>query len=70
MGRISAMLPQFDLTVFDVCEWLQCQPTQVVAKVTEWVKAIDGRTVTMLMQQIQADKGAAEPEQAALMEEE
>ena len=70
MGRISAMLPEFGLTVFDVCEWLQCQPTQVVAKVTEWVKAKEGRTVTVLMQQIQADKGAvpAEPEQAALME--
>jgi len=72
MGRISAMLPQFGLTVFDVCEWLQCQPTQVVAKITEWVKAKEGRTVTQLMQQIQADKGAAppvEPEQAALIEE-
>ena len=70
MGRISAMLPEFGLTVFDVCEWLQCQPTQVVAKVTEWVKAKEGRTVTVLMQQIQADKGAvpAEPEQPALME--
>jgi len=72
MGRISAMLPQFGLTVFDVCEWLQCQPTQVVAKITEWVKAKDDRTVTLLLQQIQADKGAAppvEPEQAALIEE-
>jgi len=73
MGRISAMLPQFSLTVFDLCEWLRCQPTQVVGKVTEWVKAKDGRTVTLLMQQVQADKGAAEPEpepeQAALMEE-
>jgi hypothetical protein len=69
MGRISAMLPQFGLTVFDVCEWLQCQPTQVVAKITEWVKAKEGRTVTLLMQQVQADKGAAvEPEQPALME--
>ena len=72
MGRISAMLPQFSLTVFDVCEWLQCQPTQVVAKATEWVRAKEGRTVTVLLQQIQADKGAvpAAPEQAALIEEE
>jgi len=37
------------------------------------VRAKDGRTVTLLMQQVQADKGAAEPEpepeQAALIGE-
>jgi len=70
MGRISAMLPQFGLTVFDLCEWLQCQPTQIVANVTAWVKEKEGRTVTMLMQEIAAEKGSpAEPEQAALIEE-
>ena len=69
MGRISAMLPQFGLTVFNLCEWLHCQPTGVVAKVTAWVKEKEGRTVTMLMQEIAAERGPpAEPEQAALIE--
>ena len=74
MGRISAMLPQFGLTVFDVCEWLDCQPTGIVVSITNWVKAKEGRTVTMLMGDVQAHKTAlvarAEPEQPALMEEE
>jgi len=73
MGRISAMLPQFGLTVFDVCEWLDCQPTGIVVSITNWVKAKEGRTVTMLMGDVQAHKTAlvarAEPEQAALIEE-
>ena len=65
MGRISVMLADYGLTAFELCDHLACQPTQAVAKVTEWVRAKEGRTVRILLEEIREAKGlAAEPKES------
>ena len=69
MGRISTMLTEHGLSLFDLCDRLACQPTQVVAKVTEWVKAVEGRTVKMLLDEISAEKDGQRHEGQAVSAE-
>jgi len=69
MGRISTMLTEHGLSLFELCDRLACQPTQVVAKVTEWVKAEEGRTVKVLLDEISAEKDGQRHEGQAVSAE-